>query len=197
MHFPKFCNKDINFSQQLFENCRIISWANLKDRYELRNDIFSPWTQLKHAILARWEKLIFDYNDINENGLYQNRHVIKKARIFPLAKLSSKEIHSILIANTVNKPTSNIYIEKLFDNATLGWSKIYLLPRLATIDTTWRSFQYQVLNDVLFRNSRLHTFAIVYCFLLFGNTLEETPIQILFRSIHVKCLGKITDDISE
>ena len=142
----------------------------------MRNDIFSPWTQLKHAILARWEKLIFDYNDINENGLYQNRHVIKKARIFPLAKLSSKEIHSILIANTVNKPTSNIYIEKLFDNATLGWSKIYLLPRLATIDTTWRSFQYQVLNDVVFRNSRLHTFAVVYCFLLFGNTLEETPI---------------------
>ena len=41
IHFPKFSNKSINFLSQLFENGRIISWINLKDKNELTNDVFS------------------------------------------------------------------------------------------------------------------------------------------------------------
>ena len=143
--------------------------------------MFFQWAQLKHAIPPRWKKIIFDYSDITENDLCQNHHVIKGARILPLDKLSSKEIYSILISNIVNKPTSNIYFEKLFENTTLDWNKIYLSPRLATIDTTLRSFQYL--------NKKLYTFGITnsapcsYC-----NTLEETPIEIFFDCVHVKCL---------
>ena len=110
-------------------------------------------SSIQHAIPARWKKLIFDYNDINKNDLYQNHHVIKVASILSLDKLSSKEIYSILISYTVNnKPTSNFYFEKLFENATLDWIKIYLPPLLSTIDTTLRSFQYKILNNVLFLN---------------------------------------------
>ena len=55
-------------------------------------------------------------------------------------------VYSILISNIVNKPTSSIYFGKLFENASLNWSKICLLPCLATIryyrlDTILRSFQ--------------------------------------------------------
>ena len=82
IHFPKFSNKAINFLSQLFENGRIISWINVKDRCELTINIFFH--------------------------LCQNYHVIKGARILPLDKLSIKEIYSILILNIVNKPTSNI-----------------------------------------------------------------------------------------
>ena len=39
IHFPKSSNKGINFILQLFENGRIISWVNLKDRYELTNNM--------------------------------------------------------------------------------------------------------------------------------------------------------------
>ena len=170
IHFPKFSNKGINFLSQLFENGRIISWINLKDRYELTNNMFFQWAQLKYAIPPRWKKIIFDYNDINENDLCQNHHVIKGARILPLDKLSSKEIYSILISNIVNKPTLNIHFEKLFQNTTLDWNKIYLSPLLATIDTTLRSFQYKILNNVFFLNKKLYTYNYrnnKYCFLLF------------------------------
>ena len=71
-------------------------------------------------------KTFFDYNDINENDLCQNHHVIKGDRILPLDKSSSKEIYSILISNIVNKPTLNIYFKKLFESTTLDWNKIYL-----------------------------------------------------------------------
>ena len=132
----------------------------------------------------------FDYCcDINENNLCQNHHVIKRARILPLDKLSSKETHSILISNILNKSTSNIYFEKLFENATLDWNKIYRSPRLATIDTTLISFQYKILNNVLFLNKKLYTFGITNTALCsLCNTLEETPIRIFFDCVHVKCL---------
>ena len=93
---------------------------------------FLQWAKLK--------KIIFDYRDINESDLCQDRRLIKAARILPLDKLSSKEIYSMLISNIGNKPTSNIYFEKLFENTTLDGNKIYLPPRLATIDTNLRSF---------------------------------------------------------
>ena len=98
------------------------------------------------------KKTIFDYSDINENDLYQNQHVIKEARILSLGKLSSKDIYSILISSTVNKPTSNICFEKLFEYTTLDWSKTYLSPRSVTIDTTLRSFEYKIINNTLFLN---------------------------------------------
>ena len=111
---------------------------------------------------------VFDYNDINENDLFQNHHVIKRARILSLEKLFSKEIYSILISNIVNKPTSNIYFEKLFEDTTYDWNKIYLSPRLATIDTPLCSFQYKIFNKVLFLNKKLYTFGIkILLFALF------------------------------
>ena len=128
---------------------------NHKSRYELTNKIFFQWAQLKHAIPLRWKKIIFDYSNINENNLCQNHRIIKGVRTLPLDKLSSKEIYPILISNIVNKPTSNIYFEKLFENTALDWNKIYLSPCLATTDTTLCSFQYKILNNVLFLKKKL------------------------------------------
>ena len=147
---------------------------------------------MKHAISLRSEiSDFFDYNDVTENDMCQNHHVIKGARILPLDKLSSKEIYSVVISNIVNKPTPNIYFEKLFENTTLDWNKIYLSPRLATIDTTLRSFQYKILNNVLFLNKKQYFFGITNTALCsFCNTLEETPRHIFFDCFHVKCLWK-------
>ena len=74
----------------------------------------------------------------------------KELEILSLNKLSSKEIYSILIPKTVNKPTSNIYFEKLFANTTLDWSKIYLSPSLATIDTTLTFFNIKFIIKYFF-----------------------------------------------
>ena len=64
------------------------------------------------------------------------------------------------MSNIVNKPILNIYFKTLFENTTLDWNKIYLQPRFATIDTTLSSFQYKILNNVLFLNKKLYTFGI-------------------------------------
>ena len=140
-------------------------------------------------LFLRDGKNFFDHNGINENGLCQNHHLTKGATILPLDKLSSKEIYSIVMSYIVNKPTSNIYFEKLFENTTLDWTEIYLSPRLATSDTTLRSFQYQILNKVLFLIKKLYTFGIIKIALCsFCNTLEETPIHIFFDCVFVRSL---------
>ena len=98
-------------------------------------------------------------------------------------------MYSILISNIVNKPIPDIYFENFFENTTLDWNKIYLSPLLATIDTTLRSFQYKILNNVLFLNKKLYAFGITNTALCsFCNTLEETPIHIFFDCVHIKCL---------
>ena len=55
------------------------------------------------------------------------------------------------------KPTSSIYFENLFENTTLAWNKIYLSLRLATIDTTLRSFniKFLIMYFVLTKTHRL------------------------------------------
>ena len=114
-----------------------MSRVNLKDEYKLTNDMFFQWVQLKHVIPTRWKTLISDFSDIDENNLCQNHHVIKGILEFCLPQTS---------------------ISKLFENTALDWSKIYLLPRLATIDTTLRSFQYKTLNNLLFLNKKIYNF---------------------------------------
>ena len=88
--------------------------------------MFFAWAQLKHANRRRWKILISNYSDIDRENLCQNHHVIKGARILSTDKLSSKEIYSILISNIANRPTSNIYFEKLSESTFLDRSKIYL-----------------------------------------------------------------------
>ena len=127
IRFPKFSDKDINVILQLFENGRLISWVNLKNRYELTNDVFFQWAQLKHAVLVRRDKLNFDYSDIDENDLYQNHHVIKGARILSLHKLSCNKIYSILIWNNVKKKQKNKQQQQLQTSNLKTYLKIQLL----------------------------------------------------------------------
>ena len=84
----------------------------------------------------------------------------KKICIKIITLFKPTKIYSILISNIVNKPTSSIYFEKLFENTALNWSEIYLLMRLATNDTTLCSFQYKILYDLLFFTKKLYTFGI-------------------------------------
>ena len=58
--------------------------------------------------------------------LSNDYHLIKEARMLTLEKLSSKECYSILITKFANKPSSNVYFEKIFPNMKLDWKKIYL-----------------------------------------------------------------------
>ena len=88
-------------------------------------------------------------------------YFLNKLRVsFKGARILSTDKKNIFDTNfkVVNKPTSNIYFEKLFENKSLDWNKIYLLSHLATVDTTLRS------------NTK---FSITYCFSIKDYTISE------------------------
>ena len=64
-----------------------------------------------------------------------------------------------------------------------------MLPRLITYNTYMRSFQYKILNNVLFLNKKLHTFGIKPSPLCsFCNLYDEIPYHIFYECDRVKCL---------
>ena len=73
--------------------------------------MFLQWDQLKHAIRPTWKRIISDYSDVNQNDLFQNHHVIKGARILPVDKFFSEEIHSILISNIVYRNLKHLFLK--------------------------------------------------------------------------------------
>ena len=95
----------------------------------------------------------------------------------------------MLISKVQNKPSSNFYFENLFNDNGIDRATIYMLPRLATYNTYMRSFQYKLLNNVLFLNKKLLIFGIKSSPLCsFCNLCGKTSLQIFYECGRIKCL---------
>ena len=135
--------------------------APLKNDVSLReNTIYMrlQWVQLRNSIPEKWKFTIKKNNEIGGNLLAHDHHLIKGSRVITLDKLTSTEIHSILILKVQNKPSSNIYFENIFNYNDIYWEAIYMLPHLVTHNTNTRSFQYKILNNILYLNKKIHIF---------------------------------------
>ena len=93
--------------------------------------------------------------------------------------MNSKEIYSIIISSEVNIPTSRIYFEKSFVY-NFQWKDIYKLPRKLSIHAYLGSFQYKILNNILYLNKKLDTFALSNTQLCSFCKIEEETISHLF-----------------
>ena len=111
----------------------------------------------KHATPHKWKTIIKQNLGIVGKVLIQDHHLIKEARILTLEKLSSEELYSILITNLTNKPSSNVYFEKIFPHMKFDWRKIYMLPRITRI------YYLHVLLTRIYAPSNTK-FSITFCF---------------------------------
>ena len=75
-------------------------------------------------------------NEVAANLITHDHHLIKGSRVMTLDKLTSTKIYSVLTLKVQNKPSSNIYLENLFNYHDIDWTAIYMLPRLVTHNTT-------------------------------------------------------------
>ena len=112
----KICCKNVDFLSRLFEGGSLKSWNDLKIECNLTNEIYFQWLQLKHAIPHKWKTIIKQNPGNVSDLLIHDYYLIKGARILTLEKLSSKELYSVLITKFTNKPSSNVYFEKIFPN---------------------------------------------------------------------------------
>ena len=83
--------------------------------------------------------------------------LLKKNTLIGIEKLNSRQLYSLLVYTHPFTPTSQKYLNELF-KTDFDWKQIYLLPRLVTLDSYCRSFQYTILNNVLYLNKKLFKF---------------------------------------
>ena len=92
------------------------------------------------------------------NLCISDHHLIKKNNLYCLNKLGSRELYQIQISEKYEQPTSQLYYERYFNKFDFDWKLIYLLPRMITVDTKLRVFQYKILNNILLVNKMLFKF---------------------------------------
>ena len=159
VNFTNFSTKIINFVSDLVnENCNCKSWETLKNEYHLDNKLYFQWMQLIHAIPLIWKQKINDSEkNVEKSYVVQDHHLIKNTRIIALDKLTAREIYSVLLLSSGNTPTSQKYFDKVSPNENFDWKKIYILPRVVTINSFQRNFQYKILHNILYLN-KIFTF---------------------------------------
>ena len=81
-----------------------------------------------------------------------------KKTLIGIEKLNARQWYSLLVYTHPYTPTSQKYFNELLKTDGLDWKQTYLLPRLVTLDSYSRSFQYKILNNVLYLNEKLFTF---------------------------------------
>ena len=133
------------------------SWNALKTEFKLADSLYFSWMQLINAITLN-RKTIIKHKCNSANLFFLNHHLIKKNNLKSLDKLHCRELYNILVYTSPHKPTSEIYFENLFREQELNWKKIYILSRKVSLDCNVRSFQYNVLNNVLYLNKKAFIF---------------------------------------
>ena len=147
--------------------------------------------QLKDSIPEKWKFIIKKNNEVAANLITHDHHLIKGSRVITLDKLTSTEIYSILTLKVKNKPSSNIYFKNLFNYHDIDWTAVYMLPCLVTHNTYMRSFQYKILNNILYLNKKLHIFGMKASLpYSFCNLSDEAPYEYLWVNL-VQCFQNI------
>ena len=136
------------------------SWETLKNEYYLDNKLYFQWMQLLHAVPLIWkQKINNSEKNVEKNHVIQDHHLIKNTTVIVLDRLTAREIYSVLLLLSGNTPTSQKYFGKVFPSVSFDWKKIYLLPRVVTINSFQRNFQYKILHVILYLNKMLYTFS--------------------------------------
>ena len=183
----------INFFEQFFDSDEILHcWESLKGKYLLSQNIKLKWLQSTHALPREWKEFISMHDRSLQNLLIQDHHLIKKNQIICLTKLNSNELYKTQTIIKYKNLASQSYFEKTYLQFKLENNFLppnYLLPRIATVDTTIRVFQYKLLNNILFLNKMLYRFGIPQGLLCsFCSLEEEISMHIYYSCNHKQIL---------
>ena len=111
------------------------------------------------------------------------------SRVLTLEEPTSPKIYSILISKDQNK-SSDFYFENLFDGNDIDREKVYILPCIAKYNTYMQSYQYKLVNNILFLDKKFYIFRITSSPLCsFYKLCNETPLHIFYECPRIKCLS--------
>ena len=112
---------------------------------------------LVHSIPQTWKENLKKNESKNDNTLLiLKHHLIRNKRILT-SKLTAKEIYSLFMSLTNNKPTLQKYYQKIISTNKFNWEQIYMLLCMVTINSYQQNFQYEILHNILKLTNRILT----------------------------------------
>ena len=152
-----FLTKDSTSSTNYLTTMEMLNLgAVLKTNSALTNISNFKWQQLIYTLPPSRKKIIKETD--NADNLLLPNGKFGSSRLIGIEKLNSRQLYSLLVYTHPFTPTSQKYLNELFKTNSFDWKQIYLLPRLVILDSYSRSFQYKILNNVLYLNKKLFKF---------------------------------------
>ena len=133
------------------ETGRPLNWFEAKEKFLLHDSKLLSWLGLLSCIPAIWKSKL-----VAEQGQSNIRSAMKK----PLG-ITCRTTYHTLLAPLIRPATAQNTLETSLNLHDPDWKKIYMLPRLTTIESSLRSFQYKILNNILYLNDGLYKFKAV------------------------------------
>ena len=135
------------------ENGNLLEWEKAKQKYDVNMFSHLSWLGLIKSIPAVWKS--------NLRNSFSGSPPRIELQNESIACIDSRMAYLKLIQLLSKPPTSQVYFEKVLGFSRVEWKKVYMLPRIVTIDSSLRSFQYKILSNILYLNERLYKFNIV------------------------------------
>ena len=147
----RFIDKGILRIQDIIDDSGSpLGWSSAQQKCSVNNSQMLGWISLIRCIPRTWRnKLTYLQNENCE-------HTRKKS-----LGITSEIAYQKFLKPLLRPPTAQKSLEKAFDLNNVNWSKMYLLPRVTTIESSLRSFQYKILSNTLYLNEHLFKFNIV------------------------------------
>ena len=90
----------------------LIPWETFQPNYDLPKQTYYKWLQIVKALPGEWKNKISSENTVLDITNV-SPHLLYKARMLSLEKLTSKELYKIIISKITDKPTNRITIERI------------------------------------------------------------------------------------
>ena len=143
------------------------------------------WLSSIASVPMSWKIKIRNYFSNIEDTYTPCTPLIPQPKFSLLPNMSVKAAYKILISPLVKVPTSQKSLEKFLGRQDLDWANIYMIPRMATVKSKLRIFQYKVPNNILYLNDGLYKMGIVQTPLCSLCTQEKEIVIHLFSQCHV------------
>ena len=166
---PLFCKKIssngiISLGSILTKNGNLKPWNFFKVNGLNPNDyllLIGLYKSLPFAL----KKLIKSNDEADDTSISQNT-ALKftlnlKDDTLSLDSITSSKLYWKQIETIQVYPSARVKYTTRFSTCNLDWDSIYLIPYLVTLDTKTRTFQYKVLNRIIFTNKTLYKMRLV------------------------------------
>ena len=133
---------------------QLLGWTEAKQKYHLSSSQILNWLGLIKCISRTWRDLLIITP--NDNCNIEKYPVNKE-----FSAMISKIAYQNLLTPLLSVPAAQRSLKRVLELTDIDWTKIYTLPRITTIESSLKTFQYKILNNILYLNERLFKFNVV------------------------------------